>query len=302
MKWDKRGPIYVPDGTLWWARKYASFPTVDDLGDVLRVYFTGLDEQNVGRTGYVELDPGDPSRVLFESPEPVLDTGDIGSFDDSGATAFSVATDNGAKYMYYQGWQRTERVPHLIFTGLAVGDGSAPVFRKHARTPVLDRTESDPFIRGAPYAIKEGHQFRMWYSSAVRWVHDDHGVHYEISIRHATSPDGINWAADESPCVSRQSGDEYAVGRPCVLFEGGTYRMWYSIRSFSAPYRIGYAESIDGVHWTRRDDEAGIERSADGWDSAMICYACVVRVGDRLLMFYNGNQHGASGFGYAEAR
>ena len=33
----------------------------------------------------------------------------------------------------------------------------------------------------------------------------------------------------------------------------------------------------------------------------MICYPQVVRVDDRLLMFYNGNQHGASGFGYAEA-
>jgi hypothetical protein len=79
------------------------------------------------------------------------------------------------------------------------------------------------------------------------------------------------------------------------------YRMWYSIRSLTQPYRIGYAESNDGVEWTRRDSGAGIERSSDGWDSAMICYAHVVRVDDRALMFYNGNKHGETGFGYAEA-
>src|SRR5207244_9360071 len=126
------------------------------------------------------------------------------------------------------------------------------------------------------------------------------GVHYEIVIRHATSRDGLGWVADEEPAVSIDS-DEYAVGRPSVLLDGDTYRMWCSIRSFSEPYRIGYAESSDGVSWTRRDSEAGIGRSQEGWDSAMICYPQVVRVDDRLLMFYNGNQHGASGFGYAEA-
>ena len=76
---------YVPDGSRWWARKYASFPTVEQLDDVLRVYFVGLDEQNIGRTGYVDLDLDDPRRVVQESEEPVLDIGDLGAFDDCGA-------------------------------------------------------------------------------------------------------------------------------------------------------------------------------------------------------------------------
>jgi hypothetical protein len=76
--------------------------------------------------------------------------------------------------------------------------------------------------------------------------------------------------------------------------------MWYSIRSHSRPYRIGYAESGDGLQWERRDDEAGIEASASGWDSEMICYAAVIDVNGRRLMFYNGNRHGATGFGVAE--
>jgi predicted GH43/DUF377 family glycosyl hydrolase len=301
MRWRKRGHIYQPDGSRWWARKYASFPTVAVLGDVLRVYFAALDEQNFGRTGYVELDAGDPMRVLYESPEPVLDLGEIGSFDDCGANAFSIVQDGARKLLYYQGWQRAERVPYLIFSGLATDEGHGGGFEKHSRVPILDRTDEDPFLRGAPYVIKQDDGFRMWYVSGRGWVDDEHGLHYDVAIRHATSRDGVRWEADANPCVSPESPDEYGVGRPSVLFEDGTYRMWYSVRSFGEPYRIGYAESPDGVRWTRRDSEAGIERSEKGWDSGMICYPNVVRLGDRLLMFYNGNQHGSSGFGYAEA-
>ena len=291
----------MPDGTLWWARGYASFPTVEVLDGVLRVYFTSLDENKFGRTGYVDLDSRDPCRILHAAEEPVLDLGEIGAFDDSGATAFSLVRDGPRKYLYYQGWQRTERAPHLIFTGLAIDDGSGGGFRKHSRAPILDRTEAEPFIRGAPYVMKADDAFHMWYASASRWVEDEHGLHYDIVIRHATSPDGIRWTADDRPAVSTESPAEYAVGRPSVLFDDGVYRMWYAIRSFNEPYRIGYAESSDGVSWSRRDSEAGIGRSQEGWDSAMICYPQVVRVDDGLLMFYNGNQHGASGFGYAEA-
>jgi hypothetical protein len=75
--------------------------------------------------------------------------------------------------------------------------------------------------------------------------------------------------------------------------------MWYSVRSRAAPYRIGYAESPDGLSWNRKDDQVGIHRSEDGWDAEMICFPAVIDVCGKRLMFYNGNQHGATGFGVA---
>jgi hypothetical protein len=51
--------------------------------------------------------------------------------------------------------------------------------------------------------------------------------------------------------------------------------------------------------WERDDARAGIDVSADGWDSQMICYPAVVDLGERVLLFYNGNGFGANGFGYA---
>jgi hypothetical protein len=75
--------------------------------------------------------------------------------------------------------------------------------------------------------------------------------------------------------------------------------MWFSVRSHSRPYRIGYAESADGRRWERMDHRAGIAASASGWDSEMICYPAVIDAGGRRLLFYNGNRHGATGFGVA---
>jgi hypothetical protein len=73
--------------------------------------------------------------------------------------------------------------------------------------------------------------------------------------------------------------------------------MWYSYRGES--YRIGYAESHDGIQWTRRDEEAGIEVSDGGWDSEMICYPCVFDHEGQRYMLYNGNGYGKTGIGLA---
>jgi hypothetical protein len=63
---------------------------------------------------------------------------------------------------------------------------------------------------------------------------------------------------------------------------------------------MGYAESTDGVIWERQDERVGIEKSASGWDSEMVCYPCVADIDGRRLLFYNGNRRGASGFGVAQ--
>lgn len=299
MKWEKRGRIYNPSGALWWARSYAIFPTVEVVGDqFIRVYFASLDENRFGRVGYLDLDPDEPGKILYMTNEPVLDIGELGTFDDSGINPFTLVTVGAKKYLYYQGWQRCERVPYMLFTGLAIGDQNNK-FEKWARIPVLDRTEAEPFIRAAPYVLIEDGVFKMWYVSGTRWLRGEAGLHYNVVIRYATSTDGISWKANDHICIEPNTPDEYGVGRPCVVREGNLYRMWYSIRSFSQLYIIGYAESADGIHWERKDDEAGIGKSESGWDSEMVCYPCVVDARGKRYMFYNGNRHGSTGFGYA---
>ena len=299
MKWRKMGLIHAPRGDLWWAKSHAYLPTADVIDDqVIRVYFASLDENRYGRIGYVDLDVNDPQCILYEAREPVFDVGVLGTFDDSGVSPSCIIHIDDTRYLYYVGWQRCERVPYMLFTGLATGDDGGD-FSRVSQTPVLDRTNDEPFLRSAPIVLLEAGVFRLWYVSGTRWM-DVNGIQYpNYVVRYADSDDGIRWRSHNHICIDFENEAEFGFGRPWVVKEQNIYRMWYSIRSRTSPYTIGYAESSDGIGWTRKDREVGIQRSESGWDSEMICFSCVVDVKGKQYMFYNGNRHGATGFGCA---
>jgi predicted GH43/DUF377 family glycosyl hydrolase len=299
MKWHKGGLIYAPSGDLWWARSYATIPTAEVIDDqIIRVYFASLDENRYGRIGYVDLDANDPKRVLYETKEPVLDIGELGTFDDSGVNPSCVLNVAGKKYMYYIGWQRCEKVPYMLFAGLASSVDNGLSFTRAQQIPVLDRTIKEPFLRSATTIIVESGLFKCWYVSGLGWT-DVNGMQYPTyNIRYTESDEGIYWREFDHICVNLKD-DEFGFGRPWVIRELNAYKMWFSIRSRSSPYKIGYAESSNGINWVRKDEETGIYNSDSGWDSEMICYPCVVDVKGKRYMFYNGNRHGSTGFGYA---
>lgn len=299
MLWRKLGLVYAPTGERWWARSYATIPTAEIVSNqIIRVYFAALDENRFGRIGYVDVDADNPTRVLFETPEPILDLGELGTFDDSGVNPSCVLIISGKKYLYYIGWQRCERVPYMLFAGLARSDDNTH-FERVSRVPILDRTDAEPFSRSAPFVMVENGVFKMWYWTCIEWSANERSVHYNNVIRHAVSTDGIHWNSYDQICIRPHQSDEYAVGRPWVIHENALYKMWYSMRSHTDLYRIGYAESANGLNWTRKDDEGGIAVSANGWDAEMICYPCVVDARGKRYMFYNGNRHGSTGFGCA---
>jgi predicted GH43/DUF377 family glycosyl hydrolase len=298
--WKKLGLIYCPNGDIPWAQHYAMLPTVEIIhSDVLRVYYATLDKDRYGRIGYIDVNAANPKEILAVSKEPILDLGEIGSFDDSGVNPSCILTINQKKYLYYIGWQRCSRVPYMLFAGLATSDDGIH-FHKYSRVPILDRTEEEPFIRSATSILYEDQIYKAWYVSAIKWIEVKGTLYPTYIIRYAWSKDGLKWSSNGPICIDFEADHEFGFGRPWVIKDGSTYKMWYSIRSKINPYAIGYAESKDGINWSRKDKEVGIERSKDGFDSEMICYPCVIDVLGKRYMFYNGNQHGSTGFGYAE--
>lgn len=302
MRWEKRGKLYDVTGEHPWDRSYALLPTPYQRRDGgLRVYYATLDDNRFGHIAWIDLDP-DALTIVAKAESPVLEPGVIGTFDDSGVNPSSVVRVGSSLYLYYVGWQRSERVPYVLLGGLAISNDDGDTFTRFAQVPVLERTRDEPFIRSAPSVLIDQGQFRAWYVSASGWEHINGTLYPVYEIRHAVSSDGIEWKADASTCLKHASAEEFGFGRPWVVKEGQRYRMWYSVRSRVRPYRIGYAESNDGLVWERHDDHAGIEASASGWDSEMICYAAVFTSGSRRCMLYNGNRHGSTGFGLALER
>jgi hypothetical protein len=90
---------------------------------------------------------------------------------------------------------------------------------------------------------------------------------------------------------------EHAFGRPCVVRDTDAYRMWYCHRG--ERYRIGGAESDDGIAWRRRDDAMGLTASGPGWESEMVAYPWIFDWQNRRYMLYNGNDYGRTGIGLA---
>lgn len=300
MKWRKLGRIFAPDGSRRWARSYAIIPTaelVDD--DRLRVYYASIDEERNGRIGVLELDARNPTHILHDRPDPVLDIGELGCFDDSGVNPSALVQSEVGAVMYYIGWQRCERVPYMLFAGVA-RRGEDGVFQRLRRTPILDRTETEPFVRSATTILREPDgSYRCWYVSAHRWGYVGEKQYPEYIIRTTRSDDGLNWSRDSVIAINFSNPSEFGFGRPWVIKDGSRYKMWYSIRSRTEPYRLGYAESEDGVSWARQDHRMQLMRSEDGWDQEMICYPCVIDASGGRYLFYNGNSHGATGFGVA---
>ncbi|RYZ77830.1 MAG: hypothetical protein EOP05_00380 [Proteobacteria bacterium] len=306
MKWIKKGRIFDHSTfSIPWFKKNAMVPVpylVDK--ETLRLFVTMCDEDTVGRIGYVDVDPNNPSRVLGYSEKPVVDIGPDGAFDDNGVVTSSVLEADGKLYLYYSGYQLCVKVPYLIFSGVAVSEDKGKTFTKYSGSaPILDRIDGEIGSRCAPYVLRERDGYRMWYTSDSQsgWV-ESGGKRkplYDLKTLKSQSP--VEWPREAGDvAITFKDSDEHGIAKCSVWSELGKYRALYSIRSHSKGYRLGYAESADGVSFDRKDSEIGIDVSETGWDSEMVAFPERFELMGRAYLFYCGNNYGKDGIGYAE--
>ena len=296
--WTKLGVVLEPDPAVPWMATHTALPTPLVRDGRVELYVSGRNAEGFGQTGRcrVDLSSGTP-RVAVESAEPLLPIGPLGAFDDCGATVSAVVEHGGRLFLHYTGWTRLQRVDFHLFAGLAISDDNGASFRRLSAAPILERSADDPYMTASGAVLVEGGVWRMWYTSCSEWrVVDGKPRHY-YRIKYAESADGLTWRRPNIVCIDYADAEEYAIARPWVVHEGGRYRMWYSCRGDA--YRIGYAESTDGLRWERLDASVGIGVSARGWDAASIEYPAVIRTAGREWMFYNGNGYGRTGIGCA---
>lgn len=306
MRWHKKGRIFVPDGSSEWMNHHACVPIADKVSDeVLRIYFGPRDTQGRTTTTFIEVEADDPQNVLYVHDKPVLGLGKLGAFDDSGVMPSCIVNHEGRKYLYYIGWNRGVTVPYRNSVGLGVSDDGGITFERVFEGPVVDRTREEPYFCASPWAIVDDGVWKLWYASSTGWVVVDGHPEPLYRIQYAESPDGVEWNRPNKACIEYSFEGE-ANARPCVVKEDGRYRMWYCYRGSvnyrtdkEQSYRLGYAESPDGMEWTRKDAEVGIERSDKGWDSVMMEYPYIYEHRGRKHLLYNGNGFGETGFGYA---
>lgn len=302
MKWEKKGLIFSAKLHSNWMCSHSALPIACHLyDDVYRIFFSTRNIKNQSHVGYFEIDINNPSKILSVSKTPVLKPGKVGFFDDSGSSACCIVHRKQKDYLYYVGWNLKKSVSFQHAIGLATVSKAKTNFQKHSNGPIMDRSVFDPCFCSGNFILLENDLWRMWYSSCYKWEYDSsNNLKHFYHIKYAESQDGIYWKPTGQICLDFENEEEHAFSRPCVIRDLDMYRCWYSVRG--ERYKIGYAESKDGIKWKRKDDEAGITVSKNSWDSEMLCYPFVFDHNRTRYMLYNGNNYGQTGIGLAVLR
>ena len=300
QNWIKHGRLFGPQDFPSWVYSHSAVPipeVIDD--DRVRVYFSGRDEYQRSRLGEFSFQL---STLLVDNTSipttPLLDVGELGTFDDDGVMASCLVPYGPTHRLYYIGWNRGVSVPFRNSIGVAQRSTDGVFFRLF-EGPILDRSASEPHFVASCFVYRDSPEsWRMWYLSCTEWVQTSRGPQHRYHIKYAESSDGINWNRDGIVAIDYKDENEYAISRPWVIREGEVWKMWFSARG--SRYRIGYAESGDGINWERVDHKVGLTVSDSGWDSEMVEYPAVFDLAGSRWMLYNGNSYGATGIGIAE--
>lgn len=304
-RWEKLGLLFGPDGSVPWMRSHAQLPVVTPSplgGDRFHVYFASRDADSRSHVGMATIELGDRPRVLSLEREPLLRPGPLGAFDADGVYPSSLVRVGSEDRLYYIGWLRGARGPlFLSAIGLATAPAGSRQFARASAAPLVDRGPHDPCLVTSPFVFHEEGLWRMVYVSGVKWTEQAGELHSHYHLKTATSADGIVWDRRGQIAIDFRDAGETNIARPCVVRVNDGWQMWFCAASPPAKYRMGFAESHDGITWTRRDDRAGIEPSADpsAFDSEMVAYPYVVRHRGAEFLFYNGNGFGRDGFAVA---
>jgi hypothetical protein len=281
-------------------KSHAAHPQALHLGGgVYRIFFSTRDVEGRSSVAYLDLNIERPKQMLSLSEKPVLSPGQVGLFDDSGVVPSCVVRLPSGLALYYWGCSLSVTTPFNAFLGLAFLNEERDSASRLASVPLLDRNPDDPYSNGAGFvcASESGTGFQLWFERQEWSMNAGSIENHSVGIKHASSPDGINW--HRSPGFSLPPlGPGSIFATPCVLPSENGYRMWYS-HKVKGSYRIGGAESGDGLSWSRKDETLGMLASGSGWDSEEVAYPNVFEHDGTLFMLYNGDGYGRTGFGLA---
>ena len=313
FRWKKLGrvfnPVDIPHRPEW-MHEYAQAPATLVFDDFVRVYFScrpKRDEygQFVSYSAFVDLDRKDLFNIVNIAQKPVLELGELGTFDEFGTYPMSVIQQGKEVWAYYAGWTRCESVPFNVAIGFGRSVDEGVTFQKLGKGPLLEYTPDEPFTMSGPKVRFFNGIYYLFYIAGDTWVLKDGKPEISHKIRMATSIDGFRWIKHHKALIPDNWGQNESQASPDVIYANGKYHMFFCgwvPRDFRQTRlrKIGYAWSTDLLNWTRDDSKAGIDISIDGFDNEMVAYPHFFELDGRIYMLYLGNEVGRFGFGLAQ--
>lgn len=314
MRWKKLGRIFNPtehnlgdNCTL-----FSQAPQTLVFDNFVRIYFSARevekDNKHLSRIRYVDYQK-DLKKIIKIAQHQILPLGNLGCYDEHGVFPLNVVSNKDKIFGFIGGWNRRYSVMIDGAIGLAISNDKGETFKRIGDGPVLGPNPSEPFLIADPFVKIIDDVFHMWYIYGKSWEkYSENALPDRVyKIAHATSLDGIHWDRPGHFIIPEVLEEPESQALPTVFKHNNRYHMYFCYRYAAGfrndpkrAYRIGYAWSDDLMNWNRDDSKSGINLSADGWDSEMICYPHIFEMDGKILMLYNGNNFGKEGFGIAE--
>ena len=288
-------------------------PWVIRKGNRYHLYYAGGDNLGTHRISLATASINDIDK--WDRKGPILDTGQPGSFDARWTVLPHVIQVSPSKlHLYYTG-NSGKGAGLSAFPGLGLATSTDGLtWKRHGKTSIIGPSgepgspDAIGIAGGSVLRIKQVDGSIKWYFyyTGCPTVGKPHLINQQKTICLATSKDGIQWTK-QGMIMQRDPDRDYenvGVAGPVVLQrEDGSFQMWYSaIGSRWGYYCICYAESDDGIFWTRGakyGENLQLEPAGTGWDGKMVEYPSIVRENDRFRMFFCGNRYGSTGIGTA---
>ncbi len=244
-----------------------------------------------GPTGWLAALATSKDLIHWEKKGPVLELGKAGENDSASASYGTTFYDGKAWHMFYMGTPHTSPAPDLVpaFPYLTMkAKGTSPT------GPWAKQKEVIPFeVRPGTYCsvtaspgqiVKQGDEFLMVFSAAT-----DHPIRRTIGIARTRNLDGP-WTLDANPILPAAE----QVENTSLYFEK-TNKTWFLFTNHVGLDAFEYTDAV-WVYWSKdlnRWDPAHkavvLDRHNCTWSRHIIGLPSVLRVGDRLALFYDGN-------------
>ena len=217
-------------------------------------------------------------------PDPVLEPGPAGSWDQTTAGMPSVLLADDTLRMWYSG-----KKDNTWAIGYATSTDGGMTWTKYDHNPVLEvgpvGSWDDNYVYYATVLYHES-TYHMWYNGQ--------NISEIEATGYATSPDGIHW--------TKYEGNPIDIGGGGVLFKDNLYHIW---STDGGDYYINadYASSEDGINWTKYEGNPVMESGSLGsWDWPRAQPNSVIFDGQKFHLWYSGGEGGSSSpfqIGYA---
>lgn len=135
---------------------------------------------------------------------------------------------------------------------------------------------------GDPYLVVAEGKLYLYYLGEDRARRQRLGV--------ATSTDGVHWTRLRgNPLLELGAANEFdenGLGEPAVFAANGQWVMLYTGRDRKEQRALGYATSMDGVHWKKLAEP--VLRGTEDWNRAVLCDATVLVEGTKARVWFGG--------------